>query len=140
MANVPRRSEFSLTDDEKDMLRKQNDKELKKYIEKGIEKTEEGASASLLINLFYDIGMQDYWIYRDANNNTPKQKLYDWVKKCLKTRASDSARLQVLLEDMKLKGYDIDKILNPKLGEIFKYETHDNSSIDTLYQLKNYHV
>lgn len=137
MADIPRRSEFSLTDKERNMLRKQNEQALRKYIEgaksRGRERTEEQASALLLINLFYDIGMQDYWIYRDVNNDSPKQGLGDWVKKHLASRAFDSARLQVLIDDMKIKGYDVESILDPKLGDVFEYKTQNASSPDMLY-------
>lgn len=137
MPNIPRKSEFFLTDKEREMLRNQNNEALKKNIErakdKGMARTEEQASALLLIDLFYDIGMQDYGIYRKVNNDSPKQALGDWIKECLALRAFDSARLQVLIDDMKLKGYDIDRILNPKLGEIFEYKTHNGSSSDMLY-------
>lgn len=134
---IPRRSEFSLTDGEIDMLRRQNNESLKKYIEKarkrGRDRTEEQASALLLIDLFYDIGMQDYWIYRDVNNDSSKQDLGDWIKKCLASRAFYSARLQVLIDDMKMKGYDVERVLDPKLGEIFKYKAQSISSPDMLY-------
>ena len=84
---IPRRSEFSLTDGEIDMLRRQNNESLKKYIEKarkrGRDRTEEQASALLLIDLFYDIGMQDYRIYRVVNNDLSKQDLGDCIKNCL---------------------------------------------------------
>lgn len=132
----PRRLEFTLTDDERAMFRKQNEEGVKKYIEKaqarGRERTEEQASKLLLINLYYDIGMQDYWIYRDVNNS-PEANLVDWVKKCLATRTFDSARLQVLIDDMKEKDYDVDKILNPQIGEIFEYQPQSNMEPDMLY-------
>ena len=45
MADIPRRSEFSLTDKEINMLRKQNERALRRYIEsakgRGGERTEE---------------------------------------------------------------------------------------------------
>lgn len=136
MSEIPRRLEFTLNDAERAMFRKQNEEGVKKQIEKaqarGRERTEEQASELLLINLYYDIGMQDYWIYRDVNNS-PEANLGDWVKKCLAARAFDSARLQVLIDDMKEKGYDIDKILNPQIGEIFEYQPQSNMAPDMLY-------
>lgn len=137
MSEIPRRSEFNLTDAEKAMFREQNEDRIKKYIEKaharGKERTEEQASELLLIDLYYDIGMQDYWIYRDISNKKPEENLKNWVKKCLAARAFDSARLQVLIDDMKENGYDVDRILNPQIGEIFEYQSKNIMASDMLY-------
>lgn len=137
MSEIPRRVEFSLTDNEKSMFRKQNEDKIKNYIEKaharGKERTEEQASELLLIDLYYDIGMQDYWIYRDVSNKKPEENLKYWVKQHLATRAFDSARLQVLIDDMKEKGYDVDRILAPQIGEIFEYQPQNAALPDMLY-------
>lgn len=137
MSEIPRKSEFTFTDAEKAMFRKQNENALKRYIERanarGRERTEEEASKLLLIDLYYDIGMQDYWIYRDVSNKKLEENLKDWVKKCLGERAFDSARLQVLIDDMQEKGYDVDKVLNPQIGEIFEYQPQNATSPDMLY-------
>lgn len=131
MSEIPRRVEFSLTDNEKSMFRKRNEERVKKYIEKA--QTVEQAYESLLIYLYYDIGMQDYLIYRDVSNKKPEENLKDRVKQCLATRAFDSARLQVLIDDMKEKGYDVDRILAPQIGEIFEYQPQNVTSPDMLY-------
>lgn len=133
MNNVPRRSEYSLTDDERDNLRKQNGQYIETFLKRGRGRTEKQANVTLFSNLYYDIGMQDFMIYRDVNSDIPKEKLRELIKGYLKTRANDSARLQVLIDDMKANGFDFETITNPQISDVFEYNSSNSAFPNMLY-------
>ena len=107
---IPRKSEFNLTDEEKTVLREINEK-LKNVLSKieGPEVSEEQIYNEIINKLYYDIGTDDYWIYNNVNSN--QEDIETNTKRNLANRAIHSARLQVLLEDMQKKGFDIEKTL-----------------------------
>lgn len=125
--SIPRVSRFNLTLEEKECLREKNDSELKKRLsimqDNGII-SEQDLANQLIVDLYYRIGMEDFWIYRDVNEHfdiTAKESKYIMgdVVQHLIDRSEYSARLQVLLEDMVSKGLDIVTPLDPKVGKTY---------------------
>lgn len=99
---------FSLTDKEKEMLREYNEEWQKKFQDK-LGMTYEEAIEQILVGLYNEIGVSNYNIYRDVNENP--DNIEGNTRSYLTAQAIATARLQVLLEDMDRNGKDISGML-----------------------------
>ena len=95
MSDIPRMSEFNLSEEEEELLRNVYQSKFLKGLLNGKTKKEE-----CVINLFYEIGVEDYFIYEDVNNGRDSD---DLTKRHLMNRAIDSAMLQLFLKDARSK-------------------------------------
>ena len=101
MNNIPIKSEFSLTDEEKEMLREKNTDELEKRRDRALSKgkiSEQELANQFIVDLYYRIGMEDFWIYRDVNAHsdiTLEQSQYAMsdIARYLINRAEHSAKI-----------------------------------------------
>lgn len=108
MNNLPRKSKFTLTADEKNTLLEHCEKEVQRVftVEK---KSSQHLTHALIGWLYQEIAHLDFDAYTQADSNIPQTQKIEDLKIYLAKRAHCSAMLQAFEEDVSQKGYRTEK-------------------------------